>query len=259
MKLRVFLFLLTAFFSAPLCAAEQTPVELEGVGIEEQLGKLLSTELSFFDEAGKEVWLKSYMDGQHPLILAFVYYECPNLCTFVLNALTDALKDLSWTPGKEFQAVMVSINPKETPELAAAKKASHLEALGKPTAASGWHFLTGEEIHIKALADQAGFHYIYDPVEEQYAHAATLIILTPDGRISRYLYGIQYPPRDVKLALLEATEGKIGNIIDRFMLFCYHYDPKGKKYALMATRLMKGGAAVTVLVILTFIFKLRRK
>lgn len=244
-------------------AAESVPVELQEVGIQENLGDGISLDLTFIDEAGSKVPLQSFFNGERPVILNLVYYECPNLCNFLLNGFVEGLSHLEWTAGEEFEIVTISIDPREGPPLAAAKKESYLKLYNRPEAKSGWHFLTGSESNIGQLADEIGFRYRYDEDQKQYAHAAAIFVLTPQGEISRYLYGIDYPPRDLKLALLEASEGKIGNPIEKFLLFCYHYDPKGQKYALFATNLMKvagGGAVVGIVVFLSYLgIRQRRK
>lgn len=235
--------------------ATEVPDELKGVGITEHPGEsVLVEELKFRNEAGAVVPLSSYFNRGKPVVLVLAYYECPNLCTFVLNGLTESMRqirDAKWVPGKQFDVVTVSINPKETAELAARKKAAYLKSYGSPNAeeaAAGWHFLTGEETQIRKLAETVGFGYKWDPAEKQYAHSAAIFALTPDGRISRTLYGIEYKPNDVKLALLEASNGKIGTVIERFLLFCYRYDPKTRKYSIYLTKLMQAGGASTVLV-----------
>jgi protein SCO1 len=237
----------------PVVRAEAVPKELTDIGITEHLGSKVSVgELHFKDETGKDVVLSDYLSRGRPVILAMVYYECPNLCNMLLNGLSDGIKNLSgtlnWTPGNQFDIVAVSINPNEKPELAAKKKAAYVQAYGRPETARGWHFLTGEESQIKKLASEVGFGYRWVKEDEQYAHASAIYALTPEGRISRYLYGIEFSPRDLRLALLEASNGKIGSVVDRFLMFCYHYDPKTQKYSLVATRVMDSGAAGTILV-----------
>lgn len=230
-------------------AVQGVPPELKDVGIFEKPGAQVSIqELSFQDEQGKSVKLSDYFKSGRPVLLSLVYFGCPNLCTLVLDGMVKSLKNLDWTPGKQFEVVTVSIDPTESSELAAAKKASYMEAYGKPEGVAGWHFLTGQESQIKKLASQVGFGYRYDNAEKQFAHSAAIFALTPDGKISRYLYGIDYPGRDLKLALLEASNGKIGNVIDRFLLFCYRYDPKTRKYSVYLSKLMSAGGATTVLV-----------
>lgn len=229
--------------------AEKVPVELKDIGIEEHLGDVVSQDIHFSDELGKEVLLGDYFDGIHPVILALVYYNCPNLCHYLLNGFSDSLQKLSWTAGKEFRIITVSIDPTETFQLSQKKKEYYLKKYGKEEQAAdisrGWHFLTGTQKNIQQLSDQVGFHFRYDEDRKEYAHSAAIFILTPTGKISRYLYGIQFKPLDLKLSLLEASQGKVGNVVDRFLLFCYHYDPKGRRYAIFAVNLMKlGGLSI---------------
>lgn len=226
------------------------PNELKDVGIIEKSGSsVLLNDLVFKDETGAKVSFSKYFNqGSKPVILVLAYYECPNLCTFVLNGLVDAMKGLDWVPGKQFEVVTVSINPRETPELAKAKKASYLASLGKPEAADGWHFLTGEESQIRKLSNAVGFGYKWIEEEKQYAHSAAIYVTTPDGRLSRYLYGIEYKPQDLKLSLLEASNGKIGTVIERLLLFCYRYNPQTHKYSVYLTQLMQAGGFGTVVV-----------
>lgn len=229
--------------------AGEVPYELRDVSIQEHLGATVSIDsLNFRDDFGAVVPLSKYFRQGRPVLLTMIYYECPNLCNFLLNELTHALKSFDWTPGDRFDIVTVSINPKETPELAAKKKAAYVKAYGRLESSKGWHFMTGEESEIKKLASEVGFGYRYDEREKQYAHSAAVYVLTPEGKISRYLYGIDFRPKDLKLSLLEATNGKIGNVVDRFMLFCYHYDPKTRKYSMVLTRVMQAGGAGTVMV-----------
>jgi protein SCO1/2 len=235
---------------ASLSFAADVPDELKGASIVEKPGaSVLLDDLSFKDEDGQAVPLKKFFNqGNKPVVLALAYYECPNLCTFVLNGITDALKGLDWVPGQQFELVTVSIDHREKPELAKAKKAAYLANLGKPQAAAGWHFLTGDEKSIRKLADSVGFGYKWVEQDQQYAHSAALFAITPDGRVSRTLYGIEYKPKDVKLALLEASGGKIGTVIDRLMLFCYRYNPQTHKYSVYLTQVMQAGGAGTVLI-----------
>jgi protein SCO1/2 len=235
-------------FFATRANAAQVPEELKAVGITEHLGSAVSIgELTFRDEKNQPVRLGEYFKAGKPVLLNLVYFECPSLCSFVLNGLVKSLRGLDWTPGTQFEVITLSIDPTEKAELAAAKKESYIASFGRPESAQGWHFLTGEESQIKKLADQVGFGYRYDKDEKQYAHSAAIFTLTPEGKISRYLYGIEYPSRDLKLSLIEASSGKIGTIMERFMLFCYRYDPKTKKYSVYVTRLLQTGAVATVL------------
>ena len=231
--------------SAPSSTGQSSsalPENLKDVQIEDRLGNQVEIQsLQFRDETGALVPLSNYFNRGKPVVLSLVYYECPNLCTLVLSGLLETLKSFEWVPGEKFEVVSVSINPKETPELATTKKNNYLKEYGKPGAEKGWHFLTGEEGQIRSLADQVGFRYKYVEEEQQYAHGAAIFVLTPDGRLSRTLYGIQYAPKDFKLALLEASEGKIGSVVERFLLFCYSYDPVTRKYSVTLTRVMQAG------------------
>ena len=190
--------------------------------------------------------------------MTLVYYSCPNLCNLLLNGLKDTLSALDWHVGEKFRIVTVSFDPQETPQLAAGKRETYLKALHL-SHDTDWHFLTGKEENIKKLAKDVGFSYKYDSDQKQYAHSAAIYILTPEGKISRYLFGIMFPPGDLKLALLEASRGKIGNLVDRFIMFCYHYDPKGRRYSLYATRLMRVGGLITVVSLFFFLLFLSRR
>lgn len=228
---------------------EPLPTDLEGVGITEHLGAKLPLDLEFRDEDGATVRLGRYFNGQRPVILTLGYYRCPMLCTLVLNSLVDGLKDLPWTPGREFEIVTVSIDPTETPTLAKLKKQNYLEEYARPGAAVGWHFLTGREENIRKLADTVGFRYRYIEERSQYAHAAAIFVVTPDGRMAKVLYGVVYQPKTVRLALTEAGEGKIGTTADQLLLYCFHYDAQEGRYVLAATNLMRFGGATTALVV----------
>ena len=234
--------------SAPVAfAAETVPVELKGVGIVEHFGATLPLDLTFKNEEGEEVALRNFFDGKKPVLLTLVYYRCPNLCGMLLNGLTEALKELTWNVGEKFSVVTVSFDSTEGVELARAKRESYLRAYGREMTSDNWHFLTGNEESIQGLAQSVGFGFRYDEDQKEFAHAQAIYVLTPNGKISRYLYGIQFSPKDLKLALLEASEGKIGTFKDRFLMFCYHYDPKGRRYSLYATNLMKVAGGITVI------------
>lgn len=225
------------------------PEELKEVGVTEHLGESLPiSEFQLRDESGNSVRLSDYFKKGRPVLITPVYYGCPNLCNFVLNGLTQTLKDLDWTPGKQFEIVSFSINPNENAQLATRKKEAYLESYGRPQAKEGWHFLTGDESQVKRLASLLGFGYKWDPQEKQYAHGAALMVLTPEGKLSRYLYGIEYKQKDLRLALLEASNGKIGNAVDRFLLFCFRYDPQTRKYSLYLTRIMQAGCAASMVI-----------
>ncbi len=226
--------------------ADPTRQVRENVGIQQKLNTRIPLELTFRDETGKTVQLRDYF-GRRPVILTLNYYECPMLCNVMLNELTRALNALDYKIGEQFEIVTVSISPTETPELAAKKKANYAKAYRHGTAEKGWHFLTGKETNIRLLADAVGFKYMYDPRTKQYAHSAAIMILTPDGRLSRYLLGIDYSARDLKFAIMEASEGKIGNPTERLVLYCYQYDPTTGKYGLVIIRLVQVGGLITVL------------
>ena len=210
------------------------PGALEGIGIDQKLDAQIPLNLTFRDETGQSVPLSSFFKTGKPVILALVYYRCPNLCTLILNGLESSLKPVSFDPGKDFEVLSVSFDPKDTAELAASKKKMYMKRYGRANTANGWHFLTGDEANIKALADAVGFHYKYDPATDQFAHASGIMVLTPEGRLSRYFYGVEYAPRDVRLGLVEASQNKIGNLVDEALLFCYHYDPSTGKYGAVA-------------------------
>jgi protein SCO1/2 len=242
----------------PALAQNERPALLRDVGIDQRLNEQVPLDLRFRDEAGRTVRLGDYF-GRKPVILALVYYECPMLCTEVLNGLVGSLKVLSFDVGNQFTVVTVSFNPRETPALAAAKKAAYLGRYARPGAAGGWHFLTGEEPSIAALTRAVGFHYTYDPKTNQYAHAAGIMVLTPQGKISRYFYGIEYAPRDLRLGLVEASANKIGSPIDQLLLFCYHYDPAIGKYSAIVMNFVRLGGVITMLALGTLILVLLRR
>jgi protein SCO1/2 len=228
---------------------EPLPRDLEGIGISEHPGARLPLDLEFTDEDGKPVRLSQYFPGTRPVILTLGYYRCPMLCTLVLNSLVDGIRNLPWTPGREFEIVTVSIDPLETPTLARLKKQNYLEEYARPGAAEGWHFLTGREENIKKLADAVGFGYRYVEERQQYAHPAAIFVVTPDGRMAKYLYGVVYQPKTVRLALTEAGQGKVGTTADQLLLYCFHYDAQEGRYVLAATNIMRFGGATTSLVV----------
>ena len=239
--------------------ASAKPGILGRIGIDQRLNHHVPLDLPFVDENGRDVKLGDYF-GKRPVLLAMVYYECPMLCTQVLNGVTGALKTLTFDVGKEFDVVAVSINPKEGPGLAAQKKASYLERYGRPQTGQGWHFLTGREENIKKLAAAVGFRYEYDPEIQQFAHGAGVEVLTPKGVIARYFYGIEYSPRDLRLGIIEAADEKIGSPIDTALLLCFHYDPTTGKYGPTVLTLVRMGAVLTVAAFGAFLFvSLRRE
>lgn len=228
--------------------AEPLPKDLENVGIMERPNEKLPLDLLFTDESGEAARLGDFF-GERPVLLNLGYYTCPMLCGLVLNGILEALKSIDWTPGKEFEIVTVSIDPSETSTLARLKKENTIEEYGRAGAAKGWHFLVGEEEEIRALTDAAGFRYAYDEERGEYIHAAVIIVCTPDGRLSRYLYGVLFDPQTLRLSLLEASEGKIGSPLDRILLYCYHYDAARGRYAPAALNIMRAGGALAVVVL----------
>jgi protein SCO1/2 len=236
---------------APFSASAQqitTPAILNKASIEQNLNAQIPPELLFRDETGKPVRIGDFF-GQKPIVLSLVYFDCPALCTEVLNGELRTMKAISLDLGKDFEAVTVSFEPKDTPELAKAKRDVYVGQYGRLGAADHWHFLTGEQKSIDALTNAAGFHYAYDPSIRQYAHAAAILVLTPEGRIDRYFYGVIYPARDVRLGLIEASEGKIGTVTDQTLLYCYQYDPMTGKYGVVIMNVLRAAGGLTVLLL----------
>lgn len=228
--------------------ANVRPQYLTNVGIEQHLDAQVPADLSFVDDAGRTVKLGDYF-GKRPLILNLVYYNCTMLCGEALAGLTGSMKMIKFDVGAQYDVVTVSFNPQETPQLAAAKKADYIKRYGRAGAANGWHFLTGPPESINALTKAVGFQYQYDAAKNQYAHATAIMVLTPQGRISRYFYGVDFPPKDLRLGLVEASQGKIGNAVDELLLYCYHYDPATGKYGAIVNNMLKIGAALTILLL----------
>jgi len=225
----------------------QPPSEkLEGVGVDEKLNSPIPLDLTFLDENAQKVQLRDFFSEEKPVALTLNYYECPMLCTLQLNGLAEAIKDLGFVPGKEFELVTVSINPEETPELARSKKQNYISYLGNPEASLGWHFLTGEEDNIRALADAVGFRYRYDPETGEFAHVAVVVVLTPQGIISRYLYGVQYEAKVLRLSLIEASRGEIGTPLDKIILYCYRYDASAGRYTPIAMNIVRLSGLITL-------------
>ena len=232
--------------------AQEKPAALREVGYDQRLGEQLPLDLTFRDEAGRPVSLRSLFRGR-AMVLSLVYYECPMLCTLTLNGLGSALSVLTFDVGKDFDVLTVSFEPKETAALAAAKKKAYLARYRRPGAEEGWHFLTGDAPAIAALTSAVGFRYAWDVETRQYAHPAGLVVLTPDGRIARYMYGVEYAPRDLRLALVEASQRRIGNPVDTVLLYCFRYDPTRGRYAASVLRLVRLGGVVTVLGLAAFV------
>lgn len=235
----------------PVDPVTKRPLLLQDVRFEQRLDAQVPADLAFRDDLGNQVRLGDYL-GKRPLVLALVYFECPMLCSQVLTDLVRALGVLSFDPGTDFDVLAVSFNAKEGPGLASAKKATYMERFGRPGTEAGFHFLTGEEASVARLTEAVGFKFAWDPEIKQYAHAAGLVVLTPDGRVSKYLFGLEYSPRDLRLALVEASERKIGSAIDTILLYCYHYDPTTGKYGLVAMRTVQIAGLVLIGAMVTF-------
>jgi protein SCO1/2 len=258
--------LVFAIFASPapkVAAPERAPIanklpsSLRDVGIDQKLNNQIPLDLLFRDESGADVRLGEYF-GQKPVILALVYYDCPMLCTIVLNGLLHSLKELKLNVGQQFEVVTVSFDPTEAPALAAAKKAIYVGLYGRPGAAAGWHFLTGEESSIHRLTQAVGFRYNYDPQTKQYAHATGIMVVTPQGRLARYFYGIQYPSGNLRLGLVEASQGNIGSPVDELLLYCSQYDPGTGKYSVVISHVLKLGALLTILSLASLVLAMSR-
>jgi protein SCO1/2 len=241
----------------PMPTSNSTEV-LKKVDIEQRLGAQLPLELHFRDESGRDVRLGDFFHSGKPVVLTLVYYECPMLCNQVLNGTVGTFQALQFTPGREFEVVTVSFDPREGPELAAKKKETYLKRYRREGAGEGWHFLTGEKESIDSLAQATGFHYVWDEQSQQFAHASAIMVATPEGKLSHYFYGIEYSPKDLRLALVESSAGKIGSPVDALILYCYHYDPATGKFApVMAV--MRAASVLTVFGIVGLIFFLHRR
>jgi protein SCO1/2 len=228
------------------------------VRIDQNLGAQIPLGLSFRDEQGKSVRLEDLFRSR-PVILSLVYYQCPMLCTQVLNGMVAGFQGLGFTAGNEFTVVTVSIDPHETPVMALQKKEHYLQQYRRPAAAAGWHFLTGDESSIHALASAVGFHYLYDTTTGQFAHASGIMVATPEGKLSHYFFGIEYSPKDLRLALVDASHERIGSIADRLLLLCYHYDPMTGKYGVVIEDIFRGAGALTVLLIAGWVLLMLRR
>ncbi|MGC2697632.1 MAG: SCO family protein [Candidatus Angelobacter sp.] len=237
----------------------QKPSILDQVGLDQRLNQQVPLDLAFVDDHGQPVQLRQYF-GSKPVILMLVYYQCPMLCTQVLSGFTGAMNGIvRFNIGREFNVVTVSIDPRDTAQDAAAAKKTYLQRYRRPEAAAGWHFLTGKKDQIDALAQAVGFRYAWDPEIKQYAHASGIMLLTPDGRVAQYYYGIEYAPRDIQLGLIEASKGKIGNVVDQVLLYCYHYDPRQGKYGAAIFNVLRLSALATVLALGGFMLIMFRR
>ena len=265
--LRVFLssilYLLSSSMLAHDLAAQSIssnvkPDILDQIGIEQRLNESIPLNLTFRDERGESVQLQKYFD-QKPVVLALVYYECPMLCSMVLNGLLKSINALSFDAGKEFDILTVSFDPTETPSLAAGKKTSYLSKYARPGAGSGWHFLTGDQKSIKKLTEAVGFKYAKDPMTGQFVHASGIMVLTPTGKLSKYFYGVEYSSRDLKLGLMEASNNQIGTPVDQLLLYCYHYDPTTGKYGVAIMNVIRVAGIATVLALGSFMLVMLRR
>jgi protein SCO1/2 len=244
-------------------ASQVNPADLSGVGIDQKLDQQIPLDLTFKDETGKTVQLGDYFKSGRPVILNLVYYTCPMLCGEELAGEASALGVLRFSPGKEYEAVSVSFNPDETPKDAAEKKKIYVDRMNEhlepKTSGDGWHFLTGEEANIRKLAEAAGFRYHRDPRTGQFIHAAAIMVVTPQGKIAQYYYGVEFSPKDVRLGLIEASRNKIGNLVDQVVLYCYHYDPNTGRYGAIISNIMRLAGAATVLVLGGFLVVMYRR
>jgi len=231
---------------------QATPGVLQEIGFDQKLGEQVPLDLAFKDETGRDVKLGDYF-GRKPVVLSLVYYECPMLCTISLNGLAGALEVLSFVPGQEFEVLTVSFDPKEGPVLAAAKKKAYMARYKRPEAHAGWHFLTGPKESVDRLTKAVGFRYVWDQETKQFAHPAGILVATPDGKIANYLFGVEYSPKDLRLALVDAAGGKIGNAVDQVLLYCYQYDPKTGRYSASILNLVRIGGLMTVVALGGFI------
>lgn len=248
------------FVLLTLVAAADTrlPAKLQDVGIDQKLNAQLPLDLHFKDETGKQVALRDYF-GKKPVLLTFAYFDCPMLCSYVLGGTVSALRVLKFDAGNEFNMLTISFDTNDSPTKAAASKAKYVKDYNRPGADQGWHFLTADAQTIRKITDAAGFHYKYDEATKQFAHASGIMIVTPEGKMSRYFYGVEYSPRDLRLGLVEASENKIGSAADKLLLFCYHYNPSTGKYGVAATNAIRVGGVATILALGIFIVTMTRK
>jgi len=242
--------------------SDKPPAILSKVGIAQRLNEQLPLSLTFTDDSGKQVQLASYF-GKKPAILALVYYQCPMLCSEELNGLTSALQMVSFVPGKDFSVIVISIDPTETTELAAAKKRTYLKRYGHPETAAGWHFMTGTQENIDAITKAVGFGYVKIPGPDgrltQFAHASAIQIVTPEGKLAQYYMGVEYSPKDLRLGLVEASANRIGSPVDNILTYCYHYDPQTNKHSLIVARVVQLGGLITVLLLGGFMLAMFRR
>jgi protein SCO1/2 len=243
---------------APGAVSTETPPQLVGVGFRQRLDEQLPLDAMFTDDRDRRVSLGDVI-GDRPVILAFVYYQCPMLCTQVMNGLSSALKALRFSAGTDYDVVLVSFDPKDTPAIAAEKKRAHLEYWSTEDDAEAWHLLSGDEASIRRVTEAAGFTYRLDERTGQYAHVSGVLVVTPDGRLSRYFYGVEFSPNELRLALVDSGQGRVGTAIDELLLYCFHYDPEAGRYGLVVMNLVRIGGVLTVLAMGVFIVVTRRR
>ncbi len=239
--------------------ASGMPAILQGVGFRPELNAQMPLDASFKDETGKDVRLGDYLHTQKPVLLAFVYYGCPMMCTQLEQGVVGSLRMLSFNPGRDYEVVFVSFDDRDTPEMAAAKKATAMNKFRRPETSTGWHFLSGSKESIAAVTNAANFHFNYDAKSNLFAHASGLILLTSDGRISRYFYGVEFPARDVRLGLVDASAGKIGSPVDHVLLFCFQYDPSTAHYSATILRIVRLGGILTIAAMIVALMIFRRR
>lgn len=233
---------------APMVSTDK-PREFDGIGIDEHLGQQVDLTMKFKDETGKDVTLANYYDGIHPVVISMVYFNCPGLCNFHLNGVVESMKEMDWKAGEKFQLLAISFDPKETPDLAAPKKANYMKLYDRAGTENGFHFLTADAETIKKITETVGFKYRWDEQSKEWAHASAAVITNPDGKISRYLHGIMFDAPTFKMALNEATQGRIGNVIDQMIFYCFKYDPTKSKYTLYAFRIVQIGGVLVILIL----------
>lgn len=242
----------------PGSVATDVPQQLAEVTFEQRLNTPLPLDARFRDERGQSVAFGDFF-GRKPVVLAFVYYQCPMLCTQIFNGVAGALKAVPFRVGQDFDVVFVSFDPRDTPEGAAAKKAALLADYKQEATAAGWHFLTGDEASIRRVTDAAGFSYRWEEQSQQFAHVSGVLVATPEGRLSRYFYGVEFSPKELRMALTESSQGKVGSLVEQLLLYCYHYNPSTGRYGAITMNLVRLGGAFTVMLVGGFIWLMRRK
>ncbi|HEY3348832.1 MAG TPA: SCO family protein [Thermoanaerobaculia bacterium] len=243
---------------APPAEAPLPAPPVKDIGFDQKIGDLVPLDLAFKDEAGKTVHLRDYL-GKKPVVLSLVYFDCPMLCGMTTDGLVRSLRALRMSVGTEFDVLSVSFDPRETSELASVKKGPVMRQYGRKGGAEGWHFLTGDKASVDALTKAVGFRYVWDAEQKQYAHATGVLVLTPQGRIARYFFGIEYPAKDLRLGLIEASEEKLGSVVDQLLLLCYHYDPKVGRYTATVRNFLRGGAVLTIFAVAGLVLTLLKR